>query len=84
MDMGLDTKLIVESVKLKLKLSPNSILEDMDWDMEDMVMGTMVLDMAIPTGDKTCNMQYYTKKMTLDMEYILNTYSIYYQQDKTA
>jgi hypothetical protein len=30
---------------LKLRPSPNSILEDMELDMEDMVMATMVLDM---------------------------------------
>ena len=48
-------------------------------------MAAVVLDMAVPTGDKPCNiMQADTKKMTLDMDYILNTYSIYYQQDKTA
>ena len=32
-------------LSLKLRPNPNSILEDMELDMEDMVMATMVLDM---------------------------------------
>ena len=48
-------ELIMESVKLKLRPSPNSIIEDLEWEMEDLVMATMVLDTPVPTGDKPDN-----------------------------